>query len=94
MAKHLLSIGQATYNGMTIEFPKTWTMTHLHKGKGKAIVCLEQGHLYPMATRQLEALSIEVCHNHNQDNVSSTYPWHCRLGHINIQALQEDYLRD
>ena len=64
-------------------------MIHLHKDKSKAIVCPKQGHLYPVAARQIEALSTEVCHNHNQDNVSSTYLWHCRLGHIHIQALRE-----
>ena len=73
---------------MTIEFTEKWAMIHLPKGKSKAIVCPKQGHLYPVAARQIEALSIEVCHNHNQGNVSSTL-WHCKLGHIHIQALRE-----
>ena len=64
-------------------------MIHLPKGKSKAIVCPKQGHLYPVVARQIEALSTEVCHNRNQDNISSTYLWHCRLGHIHIQALRE-----
>ena len=89
VAKHLLSVGQATNNGLTIEFIENWAMIHLHKGKGKAIVCPKQGHLYPVAAKQIEALSTKVCQNHNQDNVSPTYLWHCRFRHIHIQALQE-----
>ena len=89
VAKHLLSVGQATNNGLTIEFTENRAMIHLPKGKSKAIICPKQGHLYVVAARQIEALSTEVCHNHNQDNVSSTYLWHCRLGHIHIQALRE-----
>ena len=82
VAKHLLSVGQATNNGLTIEFTENRAMIHLHKGKSKAIVCPKQGHLYLVV-----AGKIEVCHNHNQDNVSSTYLWHCRLGHIHIQVV-------
>ena len=39
VAKHLLSVGQATNNGLTIEFTENRAMIHLHKGKSKAIVC-------------------------------------------------------
>ena len=73
VAKHLPSFGQATNNGMTIECTENRAMIHLPKGKSKAIVCPKQGHLYPVAVRQIDALSTKVCHNHNQDNVSSTY---------------------
>ena len=86
-AKHLLPVGRATNNGLTIEFTENRAMIHLHKNKSKAIVCPKQGHIYPGAARQSEALSTEVCHNHNEDNVSSTYLWLCKLGHIHTQAL-------
>ena len=87
VTKHLLSVGQATNKGMTIEFTDNRAMIHLQKDKIKAIVCPKQGHIYPGAARQSEALSTEVCHNHNEDNVSSTYLWLCKLGHIHTQAL-------
>ena len=44
--KNLLSIGQATNNGLTIEFNENRAMIHLYKDKTKAIVYSKQGHLY------------------------------------------------
>ena len=88
IAKHLLSVGQATAKGMTVKFSKQEATLYIQDDQHEIkIVCPKQGQLYPVKANLGEALAAEV-HQGGVDNVSPTYLWHCRFGHLHTPTLK------
>ena len=88
IAKHLLSVGQATAKGMTIKFSKQQATLYIQDDQHEIkIVCPKQGQLYPVKANQGEALAAEV-HQGGVENVSPTYLWHCKFGHLHTPTLK------
>ena len=88
LAKHLLSVGQATVDGLIIQFCKEKAILFFKNGNTSTqLVCPKEKHLYPIRSHPPNAFSA-VLQNHKKRS-SLTQLWHCRLGHVHYQALQQ-----
>ena len=83
-AKHLLSVGQATIDGLTIQFCRDKAILQFQHGNSSIkMVCPKEQHLYPIHNQSTYALVAPV-QTKKQSVHSVTYLWHCRFGHICI----------
>ena len=89
LAKHLLSVGQATIDGLTIQFCRDKAILQFQDGSSFIqMVCPKEEHLYPVHNQSAYALVAPV-QTKEQLVHSAAYLWHCRFGHMNISALQQ-----
>ena len=80
-------MGQAIAKGKTIRFNKQQATLYIQDDQHEIkIVCPKQGQLYPVKANQGEALAVEV-YQGGVDNVSHTYLWHYRFGHLHTPTL-------
>ena len=90
ITKNLLSVGQATESGATIEFKRNYAQIKYTLPNGEQIKynCnRSDGGLYPIeyipTQQKMEAHSAKC-----ESNIEQTILWHHRLGHLNVQAIK------
>ena len=89
LAKHLLSVGQATIDGLTIQFCRDKAILQFQDGNSSIqMVCPKEQHLYPVHNQSTYALVAPV-QTKKQLVHLATDLWHCLFGHVNISALQQ-----
>ena len=90
ITKNLLSVGQATENGASIEFKKDYAQIKYMLANGQEIKHnsqrLERG-LYPIHCIPI-VHKIEANHALTTEKTDHNTLWHHRLGHTNIQAIK------
>ena len=89
LAKHLLSVGQATVDGLKIQFCKEKAILFFKNGNTSIqLVCPQEKHFYPIRSHPPNAFSAVLQIQHKRTS-SLTHLWHCQLGHVHYQALQQ-----
>ena len=90
ITKNLLSVGQATENGASIEFKKDYAQIKYMLANGQEIKHnsqrLERG-LYPIHCIPI-VHKIEANHALTTEKTDHNTLWHHQLGHTNIQAIK------
>ena len=88
LAKHLLSVGQATIDELTIQFCKDKAILQFQDGNSSIqMVCPRDQHLYLVHNQATYAL-LAPMQTKKQSMHSTTYLWHCHFGHMHISTLQ------
>ena len=89
LAKHLLSVGQATIDGHTIQFCRYKAIVQFQDGNSSIqMVCPKEQHLYPVHNQSTYTL-VAPMQTKKQSMHSTTYLWHCCFGHMHVSVHQQ-----
>ena len=81
LEKHLLSVEQATVDGLTIQFCRDKAILRFQDGNSSIqMVCPKEQILYPVHNQSAYALVAPI-ETKKQSVHSTTYLWHCHFGH-------------
>ena len=88
LAKNLLSVSEATSNGMVLEFHNNHAIIHHKLSSGEEIktTCPRMGRLYPLKVMENTLIEANMVSSHHE--IDPTLLWHHRLGHLHPKSMK------
>ena len=88
LAKNLLSVSEATSNGMVLEFHNNHAIIHHKLSSGEEIktICPRMGRLYPLKLMGNTSIEANMVSTHHE--IDPTLLWHHRLGHLHPKSMK------